>query len=241
MARHLRSLLLLSSTTVAAAVALTVTAAPASAEDYGPYTCLQGYVWREAVPGDKVCVTPATREQARKDNALAAKRRQPGGGPYGYHTCRQGYVWREATPQDKVCVTPAVRTQTAKDNAAAATRWVSAKIWLSRYTDGPVYNGDGTATTTSVSDIARIKLNGSHYNLGQVRVYVRYNSGKVAFSKVITAKANAGYAGGSWGVKTGLFDCSRPGRTPNGYAQAQDVLSGRWSAKLPVHIGCAVL
>jgi hypothetical protein len=40
-----------------------------------PDTCLQGYVWREAVPGDHVCVTPETRAQAAEDNSLAASRR----------------------------------------------------------------------------------------------------------------------------------------------------------------------
>jgi hypothetical protein len=38
-------------------------------------TCLQGYVWREAVPGDHVCVTPETRTQAADDNSQAASRR----------------------------------------------------------------------------------------------------------------------------------------------------------------------
>ena len=26
---------------------------------YGPDTCKQGYVWRDAIPGDHVCVVPA--------------------------------------------------------------------------------------------------------------------------------------------------------------------------------------
>ncbi len=43
--------------------------------NYGPDTCLQGWVWREAVPGDHVCVTPATRAQATYDNSQAAARR----------------------------------------------------------------------------------------------------------------------------------------------------------------------
>jgi hypothetical protein len=30
----------------------------------GPDTCQQGFVWREARPGDHVCVTPETRSQA---------------------------------------------------------------------------------------------------------------------------------------------------------------------------------
>src|SRR3954451_10661479 len=71
--------------------------------------CVQGYVWREAVEGDHVCVTPTTRQQAWKDNSDADNRRQPGGGEYGFETCRQGFVWREVTRADRVCVTPRTR------------------------------------------------------------------------------------------------------------------------------------
>src|SRR5581483_1985587 len=71
--------------------------------------CLSGYVWREAVPGDVVCVEPASRTEARNDNALAAQRR-------GSRTCVSGYVWREAGPSDFVCVTPQVREQARLDN-----------------------------------------------------------------------------------------------------------------------------
>jgi hypothetical protein len=38
---------------------------------YGPDTCRQGYVWREATPSDHVCVTPQVRAQTRADNANA--------------------------------------------------------------------------------------------------------------------------------------------------------------------------
>jgi hypothetical protein len=84
--------------------------------------CIQGYVWREATRGDRVCVTPATRQQAWSDNAQTDARRAPGGGPYGYETCRQGYVWREATEGDRVCVTPQTRDQARYDNSQAARR-----------------------------------------------------------------------------------------------------------------------
>jgi hypothetical protein len=87
-----------------------------------PDTCLQGYVWREAVPGDHVCVTPETRAQAAQDNSLAASRRSPTGGAYGPDTCLQGYVWRGAVPSDHVCVTGETRAQTAEDNSLAASR-----------------------------------------------------------------------------------------------------------------------
>jgi hypothetical protein len=79
-------------------------------------------VWREAVPGDHVCVTPETRAQAAQDNSFAASRRSPTGGAYGPDTCLQGYVWRGAVPSDHVCVTGETRAQTAEDNSLAASR-----------------------------------------------------------------------------------------------------------------------
>ncbi len=83
--------------------------------------CSQGYVWREAFPGDHVCVTPQVRADAADDNARAGERRDPGGA-YGPLTCLQGYVWRGARDGDAVCVVPARRDQATADNAAAASR-----------------------------------------------------------------------------------------------------------------------
>ena len=90
--------------------------------DYGPDTCKQGYVWREAFPGDHVCVTGAVRDETAAENNLAAQRRSPTGGPYGPDTCLQGYVWRDASPSDHVCVTGGRRTQATNDNAQAEAR-----------------------------------------------------------------------------------------------------------------------
>ena len=98
--------------------------ASAQAANYGPDTCIQGYVWREAVPSDLVCVTPETRSQTAYDNSLASVRRNPFGGSYGPNTCLQGYVWREAVPNDLVCVTPETRSQAAYDNSQASRRRV---------------------------------------------------------------------------------------------------------------------
>jgi hypothetical protein len=89
---------------------------------YGPDTCKQGYVWREAAPNDHVCVTPEVREQARIDNSLADQRRSPTGGAFGPNTCSQGYVWRDAFPGDVVCVLPQTRAQAYQDNSQAAQR-----------------------------------------------------------------------------------------------------------------------
>ncbi|WP_214411727.1 hypothetical protein [Sphaerisporangium fuscum] len=220
-------------------ITVPATSASAASGDFGADTCLEGYVWREARPSDHVCVTSATRNQTRADNAAAASRWTSGA--FGPHTCVNGYVWREAFTGDDVCVTSAVRSQAAADNRQAADRKVSVRLWINRYTVPPRDNGDGTSTTTSVDDIPRIKLSGDHYNFGQVRLYIRYNTGRLLWSGTVNASAHGGFVAGSFGKKTGIFDCSATGRPANGYAQAQDVLSGRWSARVPVRVGCAVL
>lgn len=83
---------------------------------YGPDTCIQGFVWREAIPNDRVCVTPQVRQQTQSDNTQAAARRSPTGGSFGPDTCRSGFVWREAFSGDRVCVAPQTRAQAAQDN-----------------------------------------------------------------------------------------------------------------------------
>ena len=88
---------------------------------YGPDTCISGYVWREASPGDNVCVTPATRSQPDYANSQAVTRRDPTG-VYGSNTCISGFVWREAYVGDTVCVEPSQRDQAHRDNAAAPYR-----------------------------------------------------------------------------------------------------------------------
>jgi hypothetical protein len=105
--------------------AATLNSTGVNAGPYGPDTCKSGYVWREAVPGDHVCVTPAQRSQVQYDNSQARYRVNPKGGPYGADTCRSGYVWREAVPSDHVCVTPQERSQVAYDNSQANNRYAS--------------------------------------------------------------------------------------------------------------------
>jgi hypothetical protein len=109
----------------------------------GPDTCLFGFVWRDARPGDHVCVTPATRNQTATDNSLAASRRSPDGGPYGADTCNPGFVWREAVPGDHVCVPPAARSQAAADNAAGPRRRaLNTYSATGHLTDGQYVRGD---------------------------------------------------------------------------------------------------
>ena len=104
----------------------------AQAQAHRDGICITGFVWREAGPGDKVCVTPPLRTQAAAENRAAGATRQPGGGPYGPNTCKQGYVWREAMAGDVVCVVPASRQQAAADNAAAASRVVPLPLTIRR-------------------------------------------------------------------------------------------------------------
>ncbi len=84
-----------------------------------PGTCKQGFVWREATSGDKVCVTPASRQRAAQENAQAASRRAPSSA-FGPMACKQGFVWRSAFQGDMVCVAPSIRDVVKRENAAAA-------------------------------------------------------------------------------------------------------------------------
>ncbi len=84
--------------------------------------CKSGFVWREAQPTDLVCVPPASRDRVKQENATAASRRSPTGGPYGPNTCLAGFVWREAFNGDVVCVTPDSRRMAKEENALSASR-----------------------------------------------------------------------------------------------------------------------
>lgn len=92
---------------------------------YGPYTCIPGYVWREAIPDDYVCVTPDVRAQGWADNAQAAARVSQTDHTYGPDTCIMGYVWRGITSTDHVCVLS--RDQMLYDNSQAMARRVSSR------------------------------------------------------------------------------------------------------------------
>jgi hypothetical protein len=104
-----------------------------------PDYCIQGYVWREAQPGDHVCVTPARRAEVNKENGLGASRRQPGGGAYGSDTCLQGFVWREAYSGDHVCVPPSSRTRAGEENRIAFERRIGGAAYGPN-TCAPGYN-----------------------------------------------------------------------------------------------------
>jgi hypothetical protein len=88
-----------------------------------PRSCKQGFVWREARPGDLVCVSPSSRQRVAGENATAASRVDPNGA-YGPASCTGGFVWRETFPGDTVCVRPETRALVAEENRLAATRRV---------------------------------------------------------------------------------------------------------------------
>jgi CubicO group peptidase (beta-lactamase class C family) len=108
----------------AAMIAPVASSAPVADLPYGPDTCVNGFVWREARPDDHVCVTPPNRTLTAQENAAAASRRDPGHGGYGPLACAVPYVWREAFDGDTVCVPVDRRTQAHDDNAHAAERFV---------------------------------------------------------------------------------------------------------------------
>lgn len=82
---------------------------------YGPDTCKDGYVWREAFADDHVCVLPEVRSRTRAENQQPSANRA-GGGAHGPDTCKQGHVWRETRPGDHVCVSYRSRDDAKRDN-----------------------------------------------------------------------------------------------------------------------------
>lgn len=96
---------------------------------YGPDTCKHGFVWREGIQNDHVCVTPASRDEARRDNAARAGRVSRNDRSSGPDTCIQGYVWREVVPSDHVCVTPQRREQTRAENSQFENNRARGGLW----------------------------------------------------------------------------------------------------------------
>jgi hypothetical protein len=143
--------------------------------DYGPETCKEGFVWREACgPNDHVCVSAATRARAAQDNSQADARREPNGGPFGPDTCRAGFVWREACgPQDHVCVTPQTRRQAAADDAAAESRFKKRPIlW-----DVLTQHNDAARSGTQPHETALKPSNVKASRFG--RLYERHVEGQI--------------------------------------------------------------
>lgn len=196
---------------ITAALASPAATAPADG-DFGPDTCLNGFVWREALPTDHVCVTPAVRTQTRQDNSLAASRRSPSGGPFGPDTCLSGFVWREAYSGDRVCVTPATRDQARSDNFRAAERRNELRTSLGTY---------GVPR--------RYHVRTDRVNIGSARV-VLFNSSTRSSIRAwrVSVPQNPAAPGGLLSFRTLYVLCSG---APNAYFRVQDGSSGRWSSR----------
>ncbi|MBA2678862.1 MAG: hypothetical protein H0U76_10785 [Ktedonobacteraceae bacterium] len=236
--RTWRAIVVLFATIAAIVSGLGLTLPAYASGDYGPDTCLQGWVWRGVVPNDHVCVTGDTRTQVGIDNSQAAARRNPNGGPYGPDTCLQGWVWRDAVTNDHVCVTVATRSQAANDNAQAAARRDSLNVWATTYTIPPVCH-DGTCTSTSTDDIARYRLYGNHINTGRVIIRLfRVSNNATLGSWSVNATPAA--VGGQFSLDTGKFVCAGNGANDS-YFRVYDTTSARWSNPYYVKTICYVL
>jgi hypothetical protein len=226
---------------LAAAVAgltLAAVAAPAlGAGDYGPDTCLNGYVWREAIPADHVCVTPLVRMQTAQENDLAGAHRSPTGGPYGPDTCLSGYVWREAYPGDHVCVLSPRRQQARTDNAHAAERRNSLRVRIAYYRPAQPPCTDDPCTQHS-DDAQRMRVLADRINVGMATVVLhRTDTGRERRWRVLV-RQNPGGPGGVLSFASGMLRCNG---TANAYFAVRDALSTRWSSRAPVRTGCSTL
>jgi hypothetical protein len=132
-----------------------------SASCYGLNACLEGWVWRQAIPTDYVCVTPAVRTQTAKDN-VAGPSHEAVGSPFDFESCAIGYVWREAYPNDQVCVLPATRQQAANNNAQAPNRVASLNLTVSVWEDYGAVTPPSPfvllVTTTSTTALFRLQF-----------------------------------------------------------------------------------
>jgi hypothetical protein len=234
-----RTLKLVAGVAGALALAAPVVLEPALAAggDFGPNTCLTGFVWREAFVGDVVCVTPDRRTQAAQDNAAATSRRAPSGGAFGPNTCLTPFVWREASVSDVVCVTSATRSTTRAENAAAASRRNSVVLTLSRWVSPNTTTCDGNVCTTENDSAVRHRVVVTNINVGKATLrLVRSSDRRILKSWTVTSSPFG--AGGRVAFKTNQLVCSG---TPNAYFRIQDPVSGRWSAQQFVRTGCVSL
>jgi len=119
-------------------------------------SCYPGYVYRLARPTDRICVPPASRNQAQADNAAAASRRVVA--TDGPDTCKSGFVFRAAFSNDHVCVTQAVHDQAQADNAAAGSRKLlqfGPDTCIVGYVWRDAYPGDHVCVTASTRSQAQ--------------------------------------------------------------------------------------
>ncbi|GAA1907160.1 hypothetical protein [Streptantibioticus ferralitis] len=80
-----------------------------------------------------------------------------------------------------------------------------------------------------------LKIGGGYFTMGgRVALFVRYNNGTVAFSRVVIAQPHPITPGGTIYVETTLLAPCAP--FSNAYAQAYDYNTRTWTATLPVTV-----
>jgi hypothetical protein len=85
-----------------------------------------------------------------------------------------------------------------------------------------------------------LKAGGSNYTLGgQVDVFTKHSDGGLFYSERVTAIENPNQPGGSVTAETNSLYEPTPGEY-NGYVQAHDLASNRWSPKLPIIISVPI-
>jgi len=219
---------------------------------YGPDTCLNGYVWRGAFPGDHVCVTSAVRDQAQQDNRLADARRSPTGGPYGRDTCLPGFIWRGAGPADHVCVTALTWRQTQDDNLAAQARRNALDLMVATYRPRDTCDGSDSCQTTNPAAYYALRV--ARINVGTALVVLcnhgtqgeRGNASRCRSAhdrvlnswRVAVVPSPSGPGGLLRWFTTGMPRC--PG-AKDSYFRVRDPVSGLWSASRGVTTKCSVL
>jgi hypothetical protein len=220
---------------VLTAAAFAAPAAWSAGADYGPDTCLNGFVWRGAFRGDVVCVTPETKRQVALDNGAAASRRDPRGAN-GPRSCKVPYVWRNARASDNVCVTAEQRGQAALDNAARATRRNSVRTRLGRWTTPDTTDCDGDVCSFTPTGVTYHHVVVDRVNVGRIFLGLYRRDDNRRIGSWYASAHPAAPAGGRAAFKTDRPECAG---TANAYFAARDPSTGRWSARIPVRTGCA--
>jgi hypothetical protein len=175
----LRRRMVASLAALATVLTAAVLAAPAAeALPYGPYTCQNGYVWREAFANDQVCVTPTDRSTVAQENAA-------GPSHTNYYTsypywCVSGYLWRQAKPTDYVCVLPASRDRERANNLLAESRLVDPSQTPQGNLQGSTWQGNVYASGSSLTPYGGYAFywwspTGHGYSTGGVRADARGN------------------------------------------------------------------
>jgi hypothetical protein len=233
----------------AALVLAGLAAVPATADNVGADTCLDGYIWRGVVPTDHVCVTSATYQQVHRESDTAGDRHLPGS-----DLCIQGFIWREAVQGDHVCVLPASWRQAHDDNLAREARRNAVDITVATYRAPDPTCEDTDSCQTENSSVSRYAVRATRINVGTALVVLcklggRTNPGtstkcrtsrdKLLDSWPVSVGPNPSGPGGRmrwW--KTGWPKCPGPF---NAYFRVRDPLSGSWSRTRRVTTLCNVL